>query len=133
VAPAAATLDGVHVLIVEDDPDAREIASRTIADAGGQWMAVSNADDALTALTTNSKLDALVSDIGLPGTDGYTLLNAVRGLPNGKSRIPAIAVTAYASPADAQKALRHGFVAHLSKPYLPSALVAAVRDALKQQ
>ena len=96
-------------------------------------MAVGNADDALAALTaSNITLDALVSDIGLPGTDGYELLAAVRGLPGGKSRIPAIAVTAYASPADAQKALRHGFVAHLSKPYVPSALVAAVRDAVER-
>ena len=129
VAPTASTLEGVHVLIVEDDPDARDIAARTISDAGGRPMAVGNADDAIAAITTTD-LDALVSDIGLPGTDGYSLLDAVRGLPNGKSRIPAIAVTAYATPADAQKALRHGFAAHLAKPYVPSALVSAVRDAL---
>ena len=132
-APTATTLQGLNILIVEDDPDARDIAARTIADAGGRSVAVGNADDALAALTaSNITLDALVSDIGLPGTDGYELLAAVRGLPGGKSRIPAIAVTAYASPADAQKALRHGFVAHLSKPYVPSALVAAVRDAVER-
>jgi signal transduction histidine kinase/ActR/RegA family two-component response regulator len=133
VTPAATTLDGVTVLIVEDDPDARDIASRTISAAGGGSLAVGNADDAIAALATSSiRLDALVSDIGLPGTDGYALLQAVRGLPNDKARIPAIAVTAYASPADAQRALRHGFVAHLSKPYVPSALVAAVRDAVER-
>jgi CheY-like chemotaxis protein len=123
----------VNVLIVEDDPDARDIASRTISAAGGGSMAVGNADDAIAALATSSiRVDALVSDIGLPGTDGYALLQAVRGLPNDKARIPAIAVTAYASPADAQRALRHGFVAHLSKPYVPAALVAAVRDAVER-
>jgi CheY-like chemotaxis protein len=133
-APTATTLEGVQVLIVEDDPDARDIAARTIADAGGRSVAVGNATDALAALASNAiKLDALVSDIGLPGTDGYSLLDAVRGLPNGKARIPAIAVTAYASPADAQKALSHGFIAHITKPYLPSALVAAVRDAIGEK
>jgi PAS domain S-box-containing protein len=132
--PTATTLEGVHVLIVEDDPDAREIAARTIADAGGQSLAVGNALDALAALTAaGTKLDALVSDIGLPGTDGYALLDAVRSLPTGKARIPAIAVTAYATPADAEKALKHGFVVHLPKPYLPSALVAAVRDAIDRR
>jgi signal transduction histidine kinase/ActR/RegA family two-component response regulator len=131
--PSATTLEGVHVLIVEDDPDARDIAVRAISDAGGESVAVGNAEEAIAALAARAvRIDALVSDIGLPGTDGYSLLEAVRGLPNGKARIPAIAVTAYATAADAQKALRHGFAMHLSKPYLPSALVAAVRDALER-
>jgi CheY-like chemotaxis protein len=129
--PAVTTLNGVRVLIVEDDPDAREIAVRSIADAGGQSIAVANAIDAIAALVAaSSKLDALVSDIGLPGTDGYALLTAVRGLPSGHARIPAVAVTAYASPADAAKALQHGFTSHLAKPYLPTALVAAIRTAI---
>ena len=129
--PGATTLEGVRVLIVEDDADARDIAARTIADAGGQSTVVASADDALAVIAASTTpVDALVSDIGLPGTDGYALLEAVRRLQNGNSRIPAIAVTAYAGPADAQKALKHGFVVHLSKPYLPSALVAAVRDAI---
>ena len=130
--PTATALEGIHVLIVEDDADARDIAARSITDAGGTSLAVANALDALSALASNSKLDALVSDIGLPGTDGYELLTAVRGLPHGRGALPAIAVTAYASPADADRALKHGFDAHLSKPYLPSALVAAVRDAVAQ-
>ena len=128
--PTASTLSGVRVLIVEDDPDAREIAERTIADAGGSAVSVSNADDALAALVAGGpKPHALVSDIGLPGTDGYSLLEAVRGLPQ-TSTIPAIAVTAYASAADAQLALKRGFAAHVTKPYVPATLVAAVRDAL---
>ena len=129
--PTATTLDGLRVLIVEDDPDAREIAERSITDAGGSTVAVANAMDALAALSVSgTRLDALVSDIGLPGTDGYSLLDAVRGLPNDRGTIPAIAVTAYASAADAQMAKRRGFVAHITKPYLPAALVAAVRDAI---
>jgi PAS domain S-box-containing protein len=128
------TLDGVHVLIVEDDPDAREIAERSIVDAGGTATTVSNAMDALASLTSAAaRPDAMISDIGLPGTDGYSLLDAVRGLPNQRGTIPAIAVTAYASAADAQKALQRGFAAHIPKPYTPSALAAAVREALDRR
>ncbi len=127
----AAVLDGLCVLIVEDDPDARDIAARTITDAGGQSVVAANAMEALNALTTGGlQLDALISDIGLPGTDGYSLLDAVRGLPNGRRGIPAIAVTAYASEDDARRALTRGFVAHISKPYVPSTLIAAVRSAV---
>jgi PAS domain S-box-containing protein len=128
------TLDGVHVLIVEDDPDAREIAERSIVDAGGTAVAVGNAMEALASLASSAgRPDALVSDIGLPGTDGYSLLAAVRELPNDRGAIPAIAVTAYASSADAQRALQRGFAAHLAKPYSPSALAAAVREAIDRR
>jgi PAS domain S-box-containing protein len=131
VTPAENTLDGIRVLIVEDDPDAREIAERSISDAGGSAIAVGNAIDALAALAHGgSRPNALVSDIGLPGTDGYDLLDAVRGLPNALGAIPAIAVTAYASAADAQLAIKRGFAAHITKPYSPAILVAAVRDAI---
>ena len=129
--PTATTLDGVHVLIVEDDDDAREIATRTISDAGGLPVAVGNATEALAALVSSTpKLDAMLSDIGLPGTDGYALLEAVRALPNDHGTIPAIAVTAYASAADEARARKYGFVAHITKPYLPSVLIGAVRDAI---
>ena len=131
VTPAETTLDGIRVLIVEDDPDAREIAERSISDAGGSAIAVGNAIDALAALAHGgAKPNALVSDIGLPGTDGYDLLDAMRGLPNERGAIPAIAVTAYASAGDAQLAIKRGFAAHITKPYSPSVLVAAVRDAI---
>jgi PAS domain S-box-containing protein len=130
----AATLDGVNVLIVEDDPDARDIAARTIADAGGQFITAVNATEALAALAASgTRLDALISDIGLPGTDGFSLLDAVRALPNSRGAIPAIAVTAYAGADDAAKALQRGFSAHIAKPYVPSALVAAVRHAVDRR
>ena len=129
--PRTAQAEDVPVVIVEDDPDAREIAERSITDAGGSTIAVGNAMDALAALANGAaRPDALVSDIGLPGTDGYALLAAIRDLPAERGAIPAIAVTAYASDADARKAMTRGFVAHITKPYDPSTLVAAVRDAV---
>jgi len=128
---SASTLDGLNILVIEDDPDAREIAERSIANAGGSTIGVGNATEALAAIASSgANIDVIVSDIGLPGTDGYTLLGSVRALPLMRGAIPAIAVTAYASAADAQRALQHGFVAHITKPYLPSALIAAIRNAL---
>lgn len=130
----SSTLDGVKVLIVEDDPDAREIAERAIIDAGGTSIAVGNATEALAAIANGGgQIDALVSDIGLPGTDGYALLDTVRGLPLERGAMPAIAVTAYASEADAQRAFERGFAAHITKPYMPSVLIAAVRDAIDKR
>jgi CheY-like chemotaxis protein len=134
VAPAAAaTLAGICVLVVDDDADAREIAQRTIVDAGATAIPTGNATEALAALTSGvRKVDALVSDIGLPGTDGYDLLAAIRQLPFERGQMPAIAVTAYAGDADAKRAMQRGFTAHISKPYLPSDLVAAIRDAVQR-
>jgi PAS domain S-box-containing protein len=128
-----ATLDGVRVMVIEDDPDAREIAARSIQDAGGEVIAVANATEALTALVAGSSPpDAIISDIGLPGTDGYDLLREVRKLPRERGgSVPAIAVTAYASAADEQRALSHGFTAHITKPFEPSHLIAAVHNALR--
>ena len=130
-APTANTLHGVHVLIVEDDPDAREIAARCVADAGGTTLTAGNATEALAALVAAVPTPhALVSDLGLPGTDGYSLLAAIRQLPSERGAIPAIAVTAYASESDARRAIERGFAAHIAKPYLPTALVSAVRTAI---
>ncbi|HUQ88594.1 MAG TPA: ATP-binding protein [Vicinamibacterales bacterium] len=130
--PTETTLEGVRVLVVEDDPDAREIAERSITDAGGTTIGASNATEALAVLAHGGPATphVLVSDIGLPGTDGYDLLEAIRRLPSERGALPAIAVTAYASEADATLARTRGFVAHITKPYSPSALVAAVREAL---
>jgi PAS domain S-box-containing protein len=125
-------LEGVTVLVVEDDDDARDIVARTIKGAGGNPVLAATATEALTALASSVRIDVLVSDIGLPGTDGYSLLTAARELPHGRGDLPAIAVTAYASDADARRALAQGFTAHVAKPYAPSTLIAAVRTALRR-
>lgn len=131
-APVESTLNGLRILIVEDDPDARDIARRSIAEAGGAVIVAGSAIEALSSLAATADVPhIIVSDIGLPGTDGYELLTAVRELPPERGGgVPAIAVTAYASKADSDRALAHGFIAHITKPYLPSTLVAAVRLAV---
>lgn len=89
-------------------------------------MAVASAAEALTALT-QSQFDVLVSDIGMPEMDGYTLLRQGRKLPaTGQRPIPAIALTAYAGEIDYQQAVAAGFQQHLAKPVEPIQLVQAI-------
>ena len=122
----APDLTDLLVLVVEDDQDARELAEHTLRLAGAQVQVVGSAAEALGALR-RSLPNVLVSDIGLPYEDGYSLIEAVRRLPPGQGRdIPALALTAYVREEDRMKALVSGFQGHLAKPFEPVALVAAV-------
>ena len=123
---AAPDLRGVSVLVVEDDADARELAEHTLRSAGADVVSVGTAAEALEQLR-RSPPAALVSDIGLPYQDGYSLIDTIRKLPAGEGgEIPALAVTAYAREEDRMKALIAGFQGHLTKPFEPEALVSAV-------
>lgn len=122
-------LKDIHVLVVEDDPDNREMIAFTLELYGAN---VTTASSASTAIDTLSKCkpDVLISDIGMSGTDGYTLMQQIRNITQ-TSQIPAIALTAYVSEADQQQALASGFQEHLPKPMEPSQLVAAILKVLQ--
>ena len=124
--PPSRDLDELHVLLVEDEPDGRGMARRVLEGAGARVTAVPTASAALSALE-ESRPDVLVSDIGLPEEDGYTLITKVRALPveQGGS-IVAVALTAYASEEDRRHALEVGFDAHLTKPVEPAQLRSIV-------
>ena len=125
-------LAGVRILVVEDDADALEILCRTLADAGATITAARSVHEAL-ALLRGDSLDpphAVVSDIGMPGDDGYGFLRALRTLPPGHGDVPVIAVTAYATPEDRKRALQAGFDAHFGKPFSPKRLVEAIARAV---
>ena len=117
-------LAGVHVLAVDDDADARELLRIAFGRAGAQVTVADSARAALAALEAVSP-DVLVSDIGMPDGDGYELLQSVRAAERG-SRLPAVALTAYARPEDRDRAIRAGFQLHVAKPIDPTALVRAV-------
>ena len=123
----------LRLLIVDDHKDSARALSRLLRHEGHTVITAHTVAGALALVVGQLPVDVLISDIGLPGTDGYSLLAAVRELPNDRGAIPAIAVTAYASRADAERALQRGFAAHLAKPYAPSALAAAVREALDRR
>jgi PAS domain S-box-containing protein len=130
---AAAQLDlppsvlaGVKVLIVDDQPDARDLIERVLRDCGAAVFAAASADEAI-AFVEAERPHVLVSDLGMPEVDGFELLRRVRGLgPVRGGALPAIALTAFARSQDRTRALRAGFLAHVTKPVELSELVATV-------
>ncbi len=119
-------LRGVHVLVVDDDQDALNMAREIIEAAGGR---VSTADSAAAALETIDTLlpDVIVSDIGMPRMDGFELIAEIRRSGNLAVRtVPAAALTAYVRSEDRARALRSGFQTHLAKPIDPAELLTAV-------
>jgi PAS domain S-box-containing protein len=130
-APAhAAELAGLTVLVVDDQFDARELVKRVLEDCGAQVLTAATVQEALS-LVEAEKPDVLVTDIGIPETDGFELLRHVRALGSHRGgRIPAIALTAFARSEDRTRALRAGFVVHVSKPVDPAELVATVASVV---
>nr|WP_290225731.1 response regulator [Trichocoleus desertorum] len=127
----ASNLQGIKVLVVDDEPDNLELATFLLEDVGATVMAVLSARAAL-ALLPEFQPDVLVSDIGLPEMDGYALLQAVKALTSelGKT-LPAIALTAYAGEVNQQQAIAAGFQVHLSKPIDPVELIVAIASLVQ--
>jgi signal transduction histidine kinase/ActR/RegA family two-component response regulator len=126
---ASPTLEGLQILVVEDEADALELLSTILEKYGADVMAVTSVKEALTIIETASdrRPDVLVSDIGMPDEDGYSLIRKLRQLEAQRGgRLPAIALTAYARNDDRQQALLAGFQMHLTKPVDAVELVAVV-------
>ena len=119
-----ADLSGLRILVVDDEADARALIGRVLRDCGAEVVAADSAAAAL-ALVARERPALVVTDIGLPGMDGYGLLAALRR-HDGGAAIPAIALTAFARTEDRMRALRAGFRLHLAKPVEPAELVATV-------
>ena len=122
-------LNGIHVLIVEDDADSRNVLALLLQRLGALVEAVPSAKDAYERLSKR-RPDVLVSDIGMPDEDGYSLIRRVRDLC-GEHRVPAIALTAYARKQDAEAAIRAGYDQHLPKPVAPADLIKAIRSVTR--
>lgn len=122
----SARLRGVRVLAVDDDDDAREFVRTLLAARGAEVHTAASAAEALEALA-RWRPHVLLSDIGMPGTDGHALLRSVRALPaSAGGEVPAIAITAYAREVDRRAALDAGFDRHLVKPLRGETLVETV-------
>jgi signal transduction histidine kinase/ActR/RegA family two-component response regulator len=125
-------LAGVRVLVVDDERDARELLQRVLEESGAEVVVAGDAAAALAALPHYGP-HVLVSDIGMPGTDGYELLSRVRVLPPEQGgTVPAIALTAFARAEDRERALRAGFDAHLAKATDPLEVVGVVGRAARR-
>ena len=118
-------LEGVRVLVVDDEADARQLLERVLGDFSAEVMTASSASEALP-LVQSFDPHVLVSDIGMPGRDGYDLIRDVRALPAPRRRLPALALTAFARSEDRTRAMLAGYQVHLAKPVEPSELIATV-------
>lgn len=123
---ACAMLAGVRVLVVDDEPDARALAERLLRDCEAVVTTAASASEALEVVR-RERPDIMVSDIGMPGEDGYSLIRKVRALePAEGGDVLAVALTAYARSEDRARVMEAGFQTHVAKPVEPAELVAAV-------
>ncbi|MBA3948511.1 MAG: response regulator [Acidobacteria bacterium] len=128
----AGELAGLHIVVVDDQEDARDLIQRVLEGSGATVTTAPGADEAVRAVMSR-KTDVLLTDIGMPGADGYELLRRIRALaPEQGGRVPAIALTAFASSDDRTRALRAGFMVHLSKPIDPAELSAALASVARR-
>ncbi len=118
-------LAGLRVLAVDDDRDTLDVVAELLSLRGAEVVPAASAAEALKALERFDP-DVLVSDIGMPERDGYDLIRDIRSLGRGPAELPAVAVTAFASPEDRRRALAAGFQVHLPKPVDPGELTAVV-------
>jgi signal transduction histidine kinase/ActR/RegA family two-component response regulator len=130
LAALAPALNGIQVLVVDDEPDSREFVTFVLEQAGAKVITATTAEEALTTLI-RSQPNVLLSDIGMPDMDGYMLMQRVRALPPEQGgQVRAIALTAYAGEMNQQQALQAGFQRHLAKPVEPEVLVGAIASLI---
>lgn len=130
---AAADLQGVTVLLVEDDHDTREALAACLRLHAAEVLEAACAQDAFLLLETR-RPDLILSDLGMPDIDGYELMQAVRALPPERGgRIPSIAVTAHDRPDDRRRSLRAGYLLHVAKPVDPGGLVRLVAATVRAE
>ena len=122
------TLNGVSILIVDDEGDARELLVAMLENYGATVRSAASAGEAIAILNGGAfDPDVMVSDVGMADTDGFALIRTIRNLDSAKLRsLPAIAVTAYANPEDRVRALVAGYQNHIPKPVDANALAAAI-------
>jgi signal transduction histidine kinase len=129
VADGGERLDGVRVLLVEDDPDTRSVMLLVLSQAGAAVTPSASAEDAMRRLAA-TEFDVILCDIGLPGEDGYSLMRRTRTLAPPIGRIPALALSAFARDRDRQRAREAGFDGHLAKPIDPAVLLRTLTELL---
>ncbi|HEX8176567.1 MAG TPA: ATP-binding protein [Pyrinomonadaceae bacterium] len=125
------SLEGLRVLIVDDEPDALEFLRFVLQRSRAEVAAASSTDEALRELES-FRPHVIVSDIGMPGRDGYEFVRSLRALPPDRGgQLPAVALTAYARAEDEGRAIREGFQTHIPKPFEPSELLSTIVSLCK--
>lgn len=127
-----ADLQGIRVLVIDDEPDSLELLRVVLEQEGAITTTATSAQEALNVLT-QSRFDVMISDVGMPETDGYELLRQIRRLSSEGQTLPAIALTAYAGERNRQQAIAAGFQLHLSKPVEIDALITAILGLIRRR
>jgi PAS domain S-box-containing protein len=132
---AALALSGLRAIVVDDEPDMREIVSFVLEESGAQVVTVATGSEVLNLLEEGQvQPDILLSDVGMPDMDGYMLLRRIRALPPDRGgQVLAIALTAYAGEFNHQQALEAGFQEHIAKPVDPDQLIEAIVSLVRSQ
>ena len=125
----ALLLASFTIVAVDDDQDTRELLQSVLETAGARVYAAASADEAI-ALCRSVRPDAIVSDIAMPGRDGYSLMQGLRELPGSSVPRVAVALSAYAAPGDRERSLAAGFHWHVAKPFDPPDLVETLEELL---
>jgi CheY-like chemotaxis protein len=129
-------LAGVRALVVEDEADARELIETALTQYGADVVVVSSAEEAYTLITATQpqgRLDVMVTDIGMPVENGYSLMRRVREWERARGvHIPAVALTAYGRVEDRVRALNAGFQMHVAKPVEPAELAAVITSLIRR-
>jgi CheY-like chemotaxis protein len=121
------SIEGLRILLVDDDPTAIELIQEVLVQAGCEVRGSRTSDDEVLRTLAEWRPDVLVSDIEMPGQDGYTLIRKVRALdPELGGKTPAVALTAFSRPEDRIRSLGAGFNIHVSKPVDPGELTAII-------
>jgi PAS domain S-box-containing protein len=128
---AVPNLNRMRILIVEDDADTKDMLATILKEFGAEVESTNSVAEALESFS-RWDFDMLISDIGLPDEDGYSLIEKIRNSGSNKSRIPAIALTAYARAEDKTKAISAGYQLHLAKPINLTELITAISTIAKQ-
>jgi signal transduction histidine kinase/DNA-binding response OmpR family regulator len=124
-------LDGLRILVVDDEADTRELISAVLAQSGAEVMSTGSAAEALATLKLRVA-DLIITDIGMPEEDGYSLIKKMRRLGHQYSQIPVVALTAYAGIEDQTRVLSAGFQMHIAKPIEPDELIAKIANVLSR-
>jgi PAS domain S-box-containing protein len=127
-------LAGIKLLVVDDDPNALGMLSLMLELAGASVYTATSAHDAIISFHEHRDIAVILSDIGMPGRDGYDLVETLRReAPAERARVPAIAITGYARDEDQARAMRSGFDAHLAKPFGEDALLALITSLVRKR
>ena len=125
-------LDGIHVLVVEDDDDSRKLLGTMLKQQGAQVSSAASAKDAFS-LFCEKLPDVVISDLGMPDEDGYELIQKIRALSQqAGGTTPAIALTGYATRKDRERSLASGYQLHIAKPIEQSELISAISALIKK-